>query len=101
MAKFKEINTARNLLNLDEEATLDDIKKAYNKMSKRYHPDKRSSRQKDNSEEMMKKINWAYKVLMEYIKGYRYSFKENDVRRNDPDYVMEKFRHDWMWGPGE
>ncbi len=98
MAKFKDIESAKDLLGLGEEATLEEIKRAYKEMCKRYHPDRHPEKSKSHCERMMKKINQAYKLIMEYIKEYRYSFREPDVRRSDPDYVMEKFRDDWMWG---
>jgi DnaJ-class molecular chaperone len=39
MAKFKEIDETRKLLQLDEYATLEEIKKSYRTLAYKYHPD--------------------------------------------------------------
>jgi hypothetical protein len=36
-------------------------------------------------EEMMKSLNQAYELLMEYRSRYKYSFKEADIDRAFPD----------------
>ncbi len=92
---FEDIDRARRCLGLGEEATLEEIKAAYRELARRYHPDKGKS-----SEEMMREINWAYEVLMNYISYYRYSFRREDVARHDPDRVLKRFFEDWMWGKG-
>jgi len=86
MADFKKINEARRLLRLGEEATLSEIKKAYRKLTLKYHPDRCKDENKKDCEEMIKKINHAYEVIMGYCAGYRYSFREEDVK----DITMDK-----------
>ncbi len=49
------------LLEIEKEATADDIKKAYRKMAKKYHPD--TNQGDKTAEENFKKINEAYEVL--------------------------------------
>ena len=48
------------ILGLSKTATLDDIKKAYRKLAKKYHPDLNPD---PKAEELLKKINMAYTVL--------------------------------------
>ena len=78
MVKFEEIQQAKEVLGLREAATLKEISKVYQEKANCYHPDK------GGSEEMMKKINWAYKLLMDYCGRYRYTFTEEDWKRTYP-----------------
>ena len=82
MADFKQISEARELLGLEEDATLEEIKKAYRSLAYKYHPDKCKDMRKEECEEMFKKIGHANDILMNYCAGYKYSFKQKDVKRN-------------------
>ncbi len=86
MIDFKQIDESRKLLGLDEEVTLEEIKEVYRNLSLKYHPDKCKEADKKRCEEMMKKVNRATDIIMAYCAGYRFSFKEKDVKKN----VMNK-----------
>ena len=92
MANFMEIDRARKVLGLGETATLKKIKRAYNTLAHKYHPDKHGPAIGNESEEMMKRLNWAYKLLMDYCNNYKYSFGEEDVKRT---YPVEEFMRNW------
>ena len=96
MANFKEIEKARKLLSLGEEATLEEIKKAYRTLAHRHHPDKLGG--DDGSEgETMKRLNRAYKLLMDYCNEYKYSFREEDVGRTYfYDEYMRTYKDRWF-----
>jgi len=101
MADFKQIDEARKLLGLEEDATLEEIKKAYKKLALKYHPDRCKDEKKKECEEMFKKIAHANDILKAYCAGYRYSFKEKDVKRNTLDkefYDHLKRFYDGWWG---
>ena len=101
MADFQQINRARKLLNLEEEATLEQIKDAYRKLALKYHPDRCKDKKRQKSEEKLKEINRAKDILMSYCAGYRFSFKERDVKRNTMDkqtYEHLKRFYDGWWG---
>ena len=96
MANFNEIDEARRLLGLGEAATLKEIKSAYRRLAHRHHPDKHGSATEEN-DVMMKKLNRAYKLLMDYCTDYRYSFREEDVARTYPyEEHMRKWRENWF-----
>ncbi|MDE5617507.1 MAG: DnaJ domain-containing protein [Ureaplasma sp.] len=59
-----EINDAYKTLELNKNASLDEIKSAYRKLAKKYHPDLNKS---TNAEEMFRKVNNAYNLLLEYL----------------------------------
>jgi len=66
-----------NILGINEDATKDDIKKAYRTLQMKYHPDKNSSSQE--SINMTQKINEAYETLYDDDKKKQY-----DNTRNNP-----------------
>jgi len=90
MADFKQIDEARRLLGLEEDASLKEIKKAYRVLAHKYHPDKCKDEGKKGCEEMFKKISHANDILMSYCVGYKYSFKEKEVKRNTMDREFHK-----------
>lgn len=64
---------ARELLELPEVATMQEIKKNHKKLIKKWHPD-RCNTNKKVSTEMTKKINEAYKIIIDYCKNLKHSF---------------------------
>jgi DnaJ-class molecular chaperone len=97
MANFTEIDEARKVLGLSEAATLREIKRAYRTLAHRYHPDKHSSAASEETKETMKRLNWAYKLLMDYCNNYKYSFREEDVARTYPhDEYLRTFKGKWF-----
>jgi hypothetical protein len=45
----------------------------------------------------MKKLNWAYKLLMGYCDNYKYSFREEDIARTYPEEeYMRNWRKNWF-----
>ena len=64
-----------SILGLDNNATENDIKKAYRKMAAKYHPDKfatKSESEKKEAEEKFKEINEAHSVLSDPEKKRNY-----------------------------
>jgi len=99
MADFDQINEARQLLGLTDTATLKQIKEAYKRTAIRYHPDRCQDEDKPECEEMMKRINEAYQLLMSYCAQYSYSFREEDVRRTYPhEEYLRKYYQGWFDG---
>lgn len=100
MTDFRKIDEARKILGLGEYATFGEIKEAYRKMVMQYHPDKCRESEKKMCEEMFRRIENAHNVLKEYCAACRFSFKEQDVKRNtsglkQEDY-LKRFYSDWM-----
>jgi DnaJ-class molecular chaperone len=95
MANYSEIQEARKLLRLSEEATLKEIKAAYRKLAHRHHPDK-AGKGDSAEDETMKRLNQAYKLLTDYCKEYKYSFREEDVARTYPyDEYLRTYKDRW------
>ena len=97
MADFEQISGARQLLGLSETATLRQVKSVYNRLANRYHPDKCKDPDKVKCEEMMKKVNKAYELVMKYFADYGYSFRQEDVERTYPsDEYLRKYKSRWF-----
>jgi len=95
MANFDEIDRARRLLDLGDRATVKAIKHAYRLKAFQYHPD--TGKAEPQGEDMMKELNWAYRLLMEYCNSYSYSFKEEDIVSTYPyDEYLRTHYYDWF-----
>ena len=75
-----------NVLGVAENATKDEIKKAYRTMQMKYHPDKNQS--SHESVNMTQKINEAYETLGDDNKKQEY-----DMMRNNPNPFMRMNSH--------
>jgi DnaJ-class molecular chaperone len=99
--KYEEIDKARKTLELGEKATMEQIKKAYRRLSKKWHPDACGEKDKDLCREKMAEISGAYKIIMKYVKDYSFSFSEETVIEESPEERWKKqFGKDPLWGPG-
>jgi len=100
MADFKQIDAARKLLGLDEEAGIEEIKEAFRNLSLQYHPDRCKEKDKEYCEEISRRINHAKDIILSYCANYRYSFKERDIKRNIIDKDMyqhlKRFYDGWF-----
>jgi len=88
------MKTLYDLLEVDKNATLEEIKKSYRLLAKKYHPDKNNG----NSifEEKFKKITNAYKTLsnnqtrIEYDIGLENIFQKKEESRRQKEKSKEK-----------
>jgi len=69
-----------SILEIDQEATQEEIKQAYRRLAKKYHPDK-NPRQKKYAEKKFKKIRAAYENLIKLDSANTYE----NVKSNDTD----------------
>jgi len=67
-------------------STLNDVKLQYKKLAKKYHSDI------GGNEDIMKELNWAFKVITEYINSYKFSFSEEEILKQYPDEILKKFK---------
>ena len=78
-----EIDRARRILGLGEQASLGEIKSAYRRMCKTYHPDTLGDAAA--SSKTIKEINAAYRLLLDYCEQYPFSFLPEKVDSFDPE----------------
>lgn len=76
------------VLGINENASKDEIKKAYRQLAKKYHPDQYGNNPlKDLAEDKMRDINEAYDYLMK--SGSNSNYGNNSYNNNDSNYSGE------------
>ncbi len=88
---FHDIDRARKILCLGERASIREIKESYFNLAKKFHPDKGAK-----SCDEIRELNWAYKLLMDYVLNFKFSFKREDILRNDPEFFLKRFYNGWF-----
>ena len=63
-----------------------DVEKKYKKLAKKYHSDR------GGADEKMKEINEAYRVLKNYIKNFKFTFSEDEIKRQYPEEFQKNFK---------
>ncbi|MDD5109324.1 MAG: DnaJ domain-containing protein [Candidatus Omnitrophica bacterium] len=91
MRNFKQIDEARKILGLGEEASIEEIKEAFRSLALKYHPDRCKAKDKQHCEEIFKKINHARDVILSYCANYQYSFREKEAKKNTMS--KEEYEH--------
>ncbi len=85
---FDKIKRAREILDIPEVATYNEIRQRYIELSKRYHPDRTGDAEK------MKQVNEAYEIICDYIANYAYSFAKKDIINVYPELLYRRFYED-------
>ncbi len=94
--EWDALDRARRLLGLGDHATLGEMKRAYHRLSKKYHPDTAAG--DDSDSERMYQLTEAYDLLMRYCREYRFPLvpEEGDIYDAE-DWWMERFGQDPLW----
>jgi len=90
--KWEEIEEARKILKLPKKTTRKEIIENYRKLAKEYHPDH------GGSEELIKKLNYAYELLMEYCDNYLIDLEAKEIDLDPKDWWLNRFGEDPIWG---
>ena len=101
--EWKKIIAAKKLLELEDSASLIDIKKAYRRLSKQYHPDLAKGAKGEESGEIleMHELTSAYHTLLDYCNDFLYPLVPGDDELLDgDDWWMDRFGQDPLWGKG-
>jgi len=95
--EWQGVEQARELLGLGDRATLGEIKRAYHRLCKKYHPDT-AGQPDQETEEIMYRITAAYELLMRYVRDYRFPLRpgEHDIYDAE-DWWMDRFGQDPLW----
>jgi len=99
MKKYDEITEARKILELPEQATLQDIRENYRRLLNTWHPDK-CTEGSARCTEMTRKIIAAYKELVAYCHQYAFSFTEEEINKTCTveEWWFERFGNNPWWG---
>jgi len=84
LSPLEEIEKALEVLVLPKLISRLEIKEQYRFLAKKNHPDT------GGSSEKMEQLNHAYRLLMQYIEEFRYTFDEEEISKQFPgaDYVQ-------------
>lgn len=92
---YNDLQEALRILGLGERASIKEIKARHRALVKRHHPDAGNS---DDSG-MIRDVNAAYQVILDYISAYRFSFAENEFYEQNPEErIWMQFADDPLWG---
>lgn len=92
---YSELQEALLVFGLSERATLKQIKSRHRELVKRHHPDTGNS----DESEMIRQVNAANRVLLEYVSGYSFSFSEDEFYEQSPEErIWLQFADDPLWG---
>ncbi len=99
MGKYEEITKARTILELNEFATLKDIKNKYRELLKEWHPDLFKENEDIRKEKTIEIIN-ACRIIMEYCENYRFSFSQEEIEKyvSAEKFWTKRFGSDPIWG---
>jgi preprotein translocase subunit Sec63 len=100
--RYEQLTKARETLGISEEATRDEIKRAFHDLIRQWHPDK-SPKSNEKQKDKSRDIIGAYHTIMEYCREYKISFSKESVDkyRSAEELWWDKFGNDPMWGPME
>ncbi|MFZ2948704.1 MAG: J domain-containing protein [Desulfuromonadaceae bacterium] len=92
---YADLHEALLVLGLGERASIKEIKVRHRELVKRHHPDTGNS----DDPEMIRKVNSAYRVLLDYVAAYRFSFAEDEFYEQNPEArIWWQFADDPLWG---
>jgi DnaJ-class molecular chaperone len=92
---YEELQESLLVFGLGERATLREIKSRHRELVKRYHPDTQGG----HDHVRIKNINAAYRILLEYVESYRFSFAEDEFyEQNAEERLRRQFMNDPLWG---
>jgi len=95
--EWQAIEEARDTLQLGDRATMGEIKRAYHRLSREYHPDLTGG--DAAKQRKMVRITAAYELLMRYCREYRFPLAPDENSIYDAeDWWMDRFGQDPLWG---
>ena len=97
--EWEKIMAAKETLGLGDQASLAEIKAAYRRLSKQYHPDLAAD--PASARHHMHALTEAYQRLLEYAANCPLPLvPPEDEILDDEDWWMNRFGQDPLWGKG-
>jgi DnaJ-class molecular chaperone len=92
---YADLQEALRVMGLGDRASLKEIKDRHRELVKRHHPDTGNA----CDQEMIRKVNSAYRMLLDYVSAYRFSFDEKEFYEQNPEErIWMQFADDPLWG---
>lgn len=92
---YDDLQDALIVMGLRGRSTIKEIKARHRELVKRYHPDTGNVDDPDT----IRKVNAAYRVLLDYVAEYRFSFAEEEFYEQNPEEQLRRqFMDVPLWG---
>lgn len=78
-----DLEKARQLLSLDISATRREIREAYRRAARQWHPDAAAPEKQAECHRRMLEINEAYQYILTFLTKYRYRLEETPETNDD------------------
>lgn len=95
------LKEAREILGLGPIATRQEIKAAYRRLARRWHPDRAPKTEEAAFRAHMQEVNAAYQQLKEFLENYRYRLDEGEAADEEKDleaWWRARFGATGVWG---
>jgi DnaJ-class molecular chaperone len=93
------IGEARELLGLGHKATRKQIRAAYHRQARLWHPDRAAPEREAACRARMQQINAAYQYLLKFIEEYQYDLEEAAAPRDYRKWWYSRFATGVYSGP--
>lgn len=92
------LEEAREILELGPSATRRQIRQAYRRAARRWHPDRAPQGKEEEYRARMQQINAAYRRVVEFLEDYRYDLVEPATPDDYQKWWYSRFGTG-VWGP--
>jgi hypothetical protein len=98
LGEMMTLEEARQLLGLEPQATRKEVRAAYRRAARRWHPDRAPAGEEANFRARMQQVNAAYQRIVQFIENYRYNLVESAGPGNLQKWWTNRF-YTGVWGP--
>jgi DnaJ-class molecular chaperone len=92
------LDEARELLNLEHKVTRKEVKAAYRRAARRWHPDRAPAGEETTYRTRMQLVNDAYQRIVQFIEEYRYELVEPPKAQDPQQWWADRF-YTGVWSP--
>lgn len=94
------LKEACQILGLGPVATRREIRDAYRRAARRWHPDRAPTGAEEEFRRRMQAVNAAYQRLKEFLENYRYRLEETEEEGDVERWWRDRFNVGVWSGPG-
>jgi preprotein translocase subunit Sec63 len=92
------LEEARQLLGLDLQATRKEVRAAYRRAARRWHPDRAPAGAEEDYRARMQQVNAAYQLIVQFIENYCYTLVDRAAPDSLQKWWTDRF-YTGVWGP--
>jgi len=92
------VDEAREILGLDLKASRKEIRTAYRRLARRWHPDRAPAGEEAEHRARMQQVNAAYQRLVKHMEDYRYELVDTETPEDLQKWWASRF-YTGVWSP--